>query len=226
MLRTSLLELNEGQIKGLPKNPRFIRDSRFEKLRQSIKDAPEMLEMRQLIVVVHGQKYIVICGNMRLRACLDLGYKELPCYVLPESTPAKKLREYTIKDNIGYGETDWDMIANEWDADEVNEWGLDTPDGWGAPSRWGDGESPAQGRLPENRELAPNDFRDELPPELQGQDITPDDLPKLQGSDATPNERIIIVYPKAAEAELAHRLGLEKIDKVVYDISELFNDIQ
>ncbi len=116
---------NDGQVPGLPRNPRFIRNEMYEKLKRSIEDAPEMLSMRSLIVVPHGGQFVTICGNMRLRACMELGYKELPCYVLPEDTPAGKLREYTIKDNIGYGQTDWSLIANEWDTTELDGWGME-----------------------------------------------------------------------------------------------------
>ena len=83
-INIKLIETNNGQIEGLPKSPRFIRDERFEALRKSIQDAPEMLQLRELIVIPFGGKYVVIAGNMRLRACKDLGYKELPCKVLGE----------------------------------------------------------------------------------------------------------------------------------------------
>lgn len=119
------IELNKGQVEGLPKNPRFIKDYRFEALKKSIQDAPEMLSLRELIVYPHGGKYIVIGGNMRLRACKELGFKEVPCKVLDEQTPADKLREYTIKDNNAFGDTDFDLLANEWDTDELGDWGLD-----------------------------------------------------------------------------------------------------
>lgn len=88
------LEVNKGQIEGLPKNPRFIRDERFEALKKSIEDAPEMLALRELLVYPHEGKYVVIGGNMRLRACTDIGYKEVPCKVLDPGTPVEKLREY------------------------------------------------------------------------------------------------------------------------------------
>ena len=130
-INVSDLEVNKGQIDGLPKNPRFIRDARFAKLKKSIGDSPEMLALRELIVFKHGKKYVVIGGNMRLRACKDLGYKEVPCKVLPEDTPVEKLREYAIKDNNGFGQDDWDILANEWDQDELEEWGMDTPADWG-----------------------------------------------------------------------------------------------
>lgn len=125
-IQISKLEVNKGQIDGLPKNPRFIRDTRFEQLKKSIEDAPEMLNLRELIVMPHGKKYVVIGGNMRLRACTDLGYKELPCKVLPADTPPEKLREYAIKDNNGFGQDDWDLLANEWDDAELKGWGTET----------------------------------------------------------------------------------------------------
>ena len=124
----SKIETNKGQIEGLPKNPRFIKGYRFEALKKSIEQAPEMLELRELIVVPNGDKYVTIAGNMRLRACKDLGYKEVPCKVLPADTPVEKLREYALKDNIAFGEDDWDLLANEWDADELNDWGVELPD--------------------------------------------------------------------------------------------------
>lgn len=122
------IELNNGQIEGLPKNPRFIRDERYKSLVKSIQDAPEMLELRELLVYPHGGKYVVIGGNMRLRACRELKHKEIPCKVLDENTPAEKLREYAMKDNIAFGDTDWDIIANEWDEDELANWGMEIQD--------------------------------------------------------------------------------------------------
>lgn len=119
------LEVNRGQIAGLPKNPRFIRDERFAALKKSIEDAPEMLSLRELLVYPHEGKYVVIGGNMRLRACMDLGYKEVPCKVLDEQTPVLKLREYSIKDNEAFGQNDWDILANEWDMEELQDWGMD-----------------------------------------------------------------------------------------------------
>lgn len=121
------IELNKGQVEGLPKNPRFIKDYRFEALKKSILDAPEMLSLRELIVYPHGGKYVVIGGNMRLRACKELGFKEVPCKVLDEQTPADKLREYTIKDNNAFGDTDFDLLANEWNTDELGDWGVEFP---------------------------------------------------------------------------------------------------
>lgn len=124
------LEVNKGQVEGLPKNPRFIRDERFKALVKSIEDAPEMLKLRELLVVEHGSKFVVIGGNMRLRACKELGMETIPCKVLPADTPVAKLREYAIKDNNGFGEDDWDVLANEWDAQELEDWGVELPMDW------------------------------------------------------------------------------------------------
>ena len=126
-IKISKLEVNKGQVEGLPKNPRFIRDERYKALVKSIEDAPEMLKLRELLVVEHGSKFVVIGGNMRLRACKELGMETVPCKVLPADTPVAKLREYAIKDNNGFGEDDWDVLANEWDAEELQEWGMELP---------------------------------------------------------------------------------------------------
>ena len=93
-IQVCLLDFNKGQLMGLPKNPRFFRDYRFEAMKKSIQDSPEMLELRELIIFPYNDgRYIVVCGNLRLRACKELGYKELSCKVLPSDTPVKKLRK-------------------------------------------------------------------------------------------------------------------------------------
>lgn len=116
---------NEGQIDGLPANPRTLDKAKFRKLCNSIESLPEMTEARDLLVYPHGDSYIVIGGNMRLQAYAHLGWNEVPCCVLSEDTPVEKLRQILIQDNNPFGETDWDMIANEWDAGELDEWGFD-----------------------------------------------------------------------------------------------------
>lgn len=123
----SKIETNKGQIEGLPKNPRFIKDYRFEQLKKSISDAPDMLELRELIVFPNGDKFVAVCGNMRLRACKELGFNDVPCKVLPADTPTKKLREIAIKDNTPFGNDDMDILANEWDEGELVEWGMELP---------------------------------------------------------------------------------------------------
>lgn len=126
MLPISKLELNNGQVEGLPKNPRFIKDERYAALLKSISDSPEFLQAKMLKVYpMDNGKYIVIGGNMRLRACRELGFEELPCYVFPKDTSVDKLREFTIKDNLAFGQNDWDILANEFDIDELTDWGLE-----------------------------------------------------------------------------------------------------
>lgn len=109
-------------IKLNPNNPRLIKDDKFKKLVQSIKDFPEMLDIRPIVV---NKDMIILGGNMRYRACKEAGIKEIPVIVTDLSED--KQREFLIKDNVSGGEWDWDMIANEWDADELEAWGLDLP---------------------------------------------------------------------------------------------------
>ena len=127
MIALSKIAPNRGQIEGLPKNPRFVRTEKYQKLKQSLQEQPEMLALRELLVFPHDDKYIIIGGNMRYRALKELGYKEAPCKVIPEDTTAEALRAYTIKDNSGFGEWDFDALANEWDAEDLEDWGIDLP---------------------------------------------------------------------------------------------------
>lgn len=121
------LKNNTGQIEGLPKNPRLLKDDKFKKLVKSIKDDPEMLQLREVIAYELNNELIVIAGNMRLGACKELGIKEIPVKILPQDTSVEKLKAYTIKDNLGYGEWSWDEIANSWDMEQLEGWGLDLP---------------------------------------------------------------------------------------------------
>ena len=140
---------NEGQIDGLPRNPRTMRKDKFRKLVKSIRELPEMTEARDLLVVPHGDGYVVVGGNMRLQAYRELGWKEVPCCVLPQDMPPEKLREIVIQDNNPFGETDWDMIANEWNVEELKDWGVDLPESWNT--------SEAE----EQKEAEEDDFSDE-----------------------------------------------------------------
>lgn len=108
-------------IKGNESNPRFIRDENFRKLVRSIEQFPEMMDIRP--IVVNGDM-VTLGGNMRLRACKEAGMKEVPVIVL-EGLDEKREKEFIIKDNVGYGEWDWEMLANEWDVEELEEWGLE-----------------------------------------------------------------------------------------------------
>jgi len=111
------------KIKSNPNNPRLIKDDKFHKLVKSIKEFPQMLDIRPIVV---NDDMIVLGGNMRLKACKEAGLKEVPIIKASELT-AEQQREFIIKDNVGFGEWDWDMIANEWDAEQLGDWGLDLP---------------------------------------------------------------------------------------------------
>ena len=119
------MHLNTGQIKDVPKNPRFIKDERYEALKKSIEDDPEMLQLRELVAYDNNGELVVILGNMRYRAMKELGYKDAPVKVLPAETDAKKLRAYIQKDNIAFGQNDWDLLGNEWDIEELQDFGLE-----------------------------------------------------------------------------------------------------
>lgn len=124
-IRIENMEINAGQIEGLPSNPRQWTKEEMERLKKSIKDTPELLEARGAIVYPHGGKYVVLGGNMRLSAVKALGWRTMPCIVLPEDIPVEKLKEIVIKDNGSFGEWDMDALANAWDDLPLSEWGVD-----------------------------------------------------------------------------------------------------
>jgi site-specific DNA-methyltransferase (adenine-specific) len=116
-----------SEVKPNPKNPRIIKDGKFQKLIKSIQEFPDMLNKRPLIVFTDvDNKYVVLGGNMRLKACKEIGLKEIPIIIADEWTEEQK-NEFLIKDNVGFGEWDWDSLANEWDAEKLTDWGLDLP---------------------------------------------------------------------------------------------------
>ena len=119
--------VNINEVKPNPKNPRQIKDDKFKKLVKSIQEFPDMLNKRPLIVFtdVDG-KYCVLGGNMRLKALNELKYDTVPIVLADEWTEEQKA-EFLIKDNVGFGEWDWDQLANEWDAEKLDDWGLDVP---------------------------------------------------------------------------------------------------
>ena len=104
-----------------PNNPRFIKEDKYKKLLASIREFPEMLDLRPIVVDSEG---IVLGGNMRLRACKEAGLKEVPVIYADQLTEEQK-REFIIKDNVGFGEWDWDVLGNEWDLQALTDWGLD-----------------------------------------------------------------------------------------------------
>jgi hypothetical protein len=118
-----VIKANIAEVKINPNNPRLIKDDKFTKLVQSIKDFPEMLEIRPIVV---NSDMVVLGGNMRLKACKEAGIKEIPI-IIADNLTEEQQREFLIKDNVSGGEWDWDMLANEWDAEELDNWGLDLP---------------------------------------------------------------------------------------------------
>jgi hypothetical protein len=111
------------EVKSNTANPRIIKDAKFKQLVQSIKEFPEMLELRPIVV---NADMVVLGGNMRLKACIDAGLKEVPI-IIADSLDEAKQKEFIIKDNVGFGEWDWNVLANEWEVEELAAWGLDLP---------------------------------------------------------------------------------------------------
>jgi hypothetical protein len=110
-----------SKIRNNTNNPRFIKDDKFRKLVKSIKEFPEMLELRPIVV---DEDMIVLGGNMRLKACIEAGLKEVHIKIAENLTEDQK-KEFIVKDNVGFGEWDWDMLANEWDTNKLKDWGMD-----------------------------------------------------------------------------------------------------
>ena len=127
-----LIEMNTGQIAGLPSNPRQWTKAQLDKLKASIEETPELLEARGCIVDYHEGKYVCLGGNMRYAACKALGMSEVPCYVVPEGTSVLKKKEIVAKDNVSMGDWDFDALANEWSDMDLEGWGVQIPPEWGA----------------------------------------------------------------------------------------------
>lgn len=120
------MRLKPTEITPNPTNPRLIKDDKFKKLVQSLKDFPEMAEVREVVV---NKEHVILGGNMRYKAMLEAGWKDIPVKVVDWDAP--KQRQFIIKDNVSGGEWDWDILANEWDDKLLEEWGLDLPAGFG-----------------------------------------------------------------------------------------------
>ena len=212
-------------------NPRTINTEKFQKLVKSLLVFPRMLTLRPIVV---DETMTVLGGNMRLRALkhivsmdwdtlrftisdgdkftqgeVDALLKYWECWRnkpvativnATDLTDAQK-KEFIIKDNVGFGDWDTNILANAWNTDLLKDWGMED---WQLAG------------FEEKKE-------DKLPEELQGVDLTPDDLPDIQCDDETEKQRIIIVYSKEQEDYLAALIGVYKIDKVVYNLDELKN---
>ena len=112
-----------SEVKLNPNNPRLIKDDKFTKLVQSIKDFPEMLDIRPIVV---NADMVILGGNMRFKACKEAGLKEVPV-IIADNLTEEQQREFLIKDNTSGGEWDFEMLANEWDIDLLDDWGLEVP---------------------------------------------------------------------------------------------------
>lgn len=118
------VELNTGQIEGLPANPRQWTRDDIDRIAKSLKETPELFEMRPCIVFPNEDKYILLAGNLRFSGARANGDKDVPCVVVPADTPIDKLKEYVIKDNGAFGFWDYDSLANEWDDLPLSDWGV------------------------------------------------------------------------------------------------------
>jgi hypothetical protein len=121
------LSNNKGQIIGVPKNPRFIKDYKYSKLLQSISDFPEMIEIREIVAYDNNGELVVVGGNMRLRACKELKHKEVWAKILPNDYPIEKVRQFVLKDNASFGDWEHDALANMWETHELDAACIDFP---------------------------------------------------------------------------------------------------
>jgi len=115
-------KVNITEVISNPNNPRLIKDDKFKKLVKSIQDFPDMLNVRPIVV---NKDMVVLGGNMRLKAIKEAEIKEINVDIVDWNEQQQK--EFIVKDNVGYGEWDWDDLANNWDAEELTDWGLDIP---------------------------------------------------------------------------------------------------
>ena len=116
--------MNIKEIKSNPNNPRIIKDEKFAKLKKSISEFPKMMELRPMVI---NSENIVLGGNMRLKALKELGYTDIPNEWIKraDELTEDETRRFIIADNVGFGEHDWEMLANEWDTEELADWGLE-----------------------------------------------------------------------------------------------------
>lgn len=124
-VQLSEIDLNTGQVPGLPRNPRIINDQKYRALLRSLKEDPEMIELRESIVYPYQGRLVAICGNQRVKGQREIGETETWVKILPVETSPEKLRAIAMKDNIAYGEFDMDEILLDWDTPELQSWGFD-----------------------------------------------------------------------------------------------------
>jgi hypothetical protein len=152
--RVKDLRANTGQIPGVPKNPRVRKDGKFDALKKSLAEFPDMLALREIVAYDNGGEPVVVGGNMRLAALKDLGAETVPVKILAGETPPEVVRRFVITDNTPYGEWDWDALAGEWDGGELSDWGCD---GWAEESASGENSDTIKDAKPV-KTLAVGDF--------------------------------------------------------------------
>jgi hypothetical protein len=138
------MKINE--IKSNPNNPRLIKNHKFKQLVKSIQDFPQMLELRPIVI---DENNMVLGGNMRLKACIEAGLTDVPV-IHANNLSEEKKKEFIVKDNVGYGEWNWDELANFWNVEELTEWGLDIPN------------FDTEGFADKNKELSLDDVTDSM----------------------------------------------------------------
>lgn len=249
-MKTQQVKLSQVTVNEA--NPRIIKDAKYRKLIDSLLAFPEMLNIRPIVVdntmtILGGNMRaralhdIATMGEQELTERISgiknrtgeekklladkwKAWQDNPTIevIRADSLTDEQKKEFIIKDNSGYGEWDWDMLANDWDGELLDDWGLDV---WNFKQDAGMGGNfggVSGGGYPEG--ISENGLKSGIVEELEGLDITPDDLPKISGEDNVLMERIIIVYPGERADELAKLIGLESINKVVYSISELIGE--
>lgn len=132
-IKLSNLHPNTGQIEGVPTNPRKAEKGQIDKLKKSIEETPEMLELRELVAYDNGGELVIVGGNMRYKALKELGHETALVKVLPADTPKEVINAFIIKDNAQFGDWDLDLLSMEWDTSVLSDWGVDL--------NWGDDEN-------------------------------------------------------------------------------------
>ena len=127
LLPLSHLVANTGQIEGVPANPRVLKDKQYKALVKSLKK-DNLTGVLPLKVFLHNDQYVVLGGNQRLHALQEVKAEQVACIIVPEDAPAETLRKIVVLDNSTFGEWDMDMLANEWNTEELQEWGVELPE--------------------------------------------------------------------------------------------------
>lgn len=154
----SLIDPNDGQFPNLPRNPRSWTVRELSKLKESIQETPELIEMRPPIVVEYEGRYVALGGNMRLAAIRSLCHADVECCIMPSDTPIRKLKEIVIKDNSKFGSWDYDALANNWTDYDLKDYGIPVYDYTDEPAPTDGNASPLDDRVAIDIELTPDEF--------------------------------------------------------------------